>query len=373
MDTNKLDLLFSTFKETKLCNRYITNKHIIPILKKLGMNFKVNVLGYSENKLPIYGVNFGNGTNKILMWSQMHGNESTTTKALFDFFNYLKSMPVEVFSNFSICVIPILNPDGAEVYTRLNYRGVDLNRDAQLRSQSESRILRDLFDSFQPDYCFNLHDQRTIFSSGNIKKPATLSFLSPAQNITRDLSKNRLEAMAIIGYVSRELLQNCKADIGIGRYDDSFNLQCVGDTFQSLGVPTLLFEAGHYSGDYTRDITRKYIFKSLLLSLAYILNPNNKQAMVKLYHRIPENKKLFFDLILKNSNPSNPKISIAVQFKEILLDEQVIFVPTVEKVGDLSNYYGHFEFDLKNPKYSHLTDLELTVGTEIDFELLNIN
>jgi hypothetical protein len=36
----------------------------------------------------------------------------------------------------------------------------------------------------------------------------------------------------------------------IGRFDDSFNLNCIGDTFQAMGVPTLLFEAGHFEGDY---------------------------------------------------------------------------------------------------------------------------
>ena len=32
---------------------------------------------------------------------------------------------------------------------------------------------------------------------------------------------------------------------GIGRYDDSFNINCTGLLYYS-GVPTMLFEAGHY-------------------------------------------------------------------------------------------------------------------------------
>jgi hypothetical protein len=43
----------------------------------------------------------------------------------------------------------------------------------------------------------------------------------------------------------------------IGRFDDSFNLNCIGD-FSSNGSSTLLFEAGHFEGDYQREI-RKYI------------------------------------------------------------------------------------------------------------------
>ena len=42
---------------------------------------KNNILGYSVKGLPIHELQVGFGKQKILMWSQMHGNESTTTKA----------------------------------------------------------------------------------------------------------------------------------------------------------------------------------------------------------------------------------------------------------------------------------------------------
>jgi hypothetical protein len=46
----------------------------------------------------------------------------------------------------------------------LNANEVDLNRDSQNLTQPESKVLREIFDLFQPHYCFNLHDQRTILS-----------------------------------------------------------------------------------------------------------------------------------------------------------------------------------------------------------------
>jgi murein tripeptide amidase MpaA len=67
----------------------------------------------------------------------------------------------------------MLNPDGADMYTRLNANEVDLNRDSQNLTQPESKVLREIFDLFQPHYCFNLHDQRTILRP---VKPATVSF-----------------------------------------------------------------------------------------------------------------------------------------------------------------------------------------------------
>jgi murein tripeptide amidase MpaA len=93
----------------------------------------------------------------------MHGNESTTTKALLDLLLFLNSgtKEAQVFlSHFTLLCFPILNPDGALAYTRENANGIDLNRDAQNLSQPESQILRKAFDDFQPDYCFNLQEIR---------------------------------------------------------------------------------------------------------------------------------------------------------------------------------------------------------------------
>jgi murein tripeptide amidase MpaA len=93
----------------------------------------------------------------------MHGNESTTTKALFDFLNVLQNGSALADQLLLILLYSNVEPDGADMYTRLNANEVDLNRDSQNLTQPESKVLREIFDLFQPHYCFNLHDQRTIF------------------------------------------------------------------------------------------------------------------------------------------------------------------------------------------------------------------
>ena len=150
-------------KEIKLFGRYITNTSIAPLIKKLRANSNIETIGYSVNKLPIYGIEIGSGGKKILMWSQMHGNESTTTKSVFDLLNTLIFSPFNsILKECTLYIIPILNPDGALAYTRLNANGIDLNRDAQNLSQPESLVLHNAFNSFKPDYCLNLHGQRTF-------------------------------------------------------------------------------------------------------------------------------------------------------------------------------------------------------------------
>ena len=61
----------------------------------------------------------------------MHGNESTTTKALFDVLNVFAdddSKDVKkILNDCTIAIIPMLNPDGAKAYTRTNANDIDLN------------------------------------------------------------------------------------------------------------------------------------------------------------------------------------------------------------------------------------------------------
>ena len=79
--------LHKEYKANSLFGRYITLNDIEPLLS----NLKITVIGESVLGKPIYNYVIGCGKTKIFMWSQMHGNESTTTKALFDFFNLLLS------------------------------------------------------------------------------------------------------------------------------------------------------------------------------------------------------------------------------------------------------------------------------------------
>ena len=163
------------------------------------------VIGKSVLEKPIYGYQIGEGKTRIFLWSQMHGNESTTTKALFDFLNVLNSgsdFAKQLLTTFTFYSIPMLNPDGATLYTRENANKVDLNRDSQNLTQPESKVLRATFENFKPDYCFNLHDQRTIFGVGDTGKPATLSFLAPSYNEEREINESRLKAINLIAGIN---------------------------------------------------------------------------------------------------------------------------------------------------------------------------
>ncbi|UJH92919.1 hypothetical protein LZ575_03745 [Antarcticibacterium sp. 1MA-6-2] len=220
-------------------------------------------------------------------------------------------------------IIPMLNPDGARAYTRINANGIDLNRDAHQKSQIESQILNQIFSEFQPDFCFNLHDQRTIFSAGQDKVIATVSFLTPALDEECTVAPSRIISMKLIAAMNNILQQTIPRQVG--RYDDSYNINCTGDSFQTLNVPTVLFEAGHYPEDYPREKTRELIFISLVTALLSIATGEMDDIEYTEYFKIPENDKLFYDLILRNVSIEDKIVDVAIQFREILEEGRIMF------------------------------------------------
>lgn len=349
--------LFLQFKEKSIQGRYLTLDAILPILEKHNTDNQLKQVGNSVLQKPIYTYQIGSGKTKIFLWSQMHGNESTTTKALLDFINFLNSdfeLAKMLLEDFTFLAIPILNPDGAALYTRENANKVDLNRDSQDLTQPESTTLRGVFEVFQPDYCFNLHDQRTIFGVAATGKPATVSFLAPSYNEAREINTTRLKAIRVIENINT-ILQNYIPG-QVGRFDDSFNINCIGDTFQYLGVPTILFEAGHFPDDYQREETRKFIFISLLASFTTLSENDVVDNETNQYLNIPQNKVIFYDFICKNIkiNYDGNEImtNFAVQYKEELINEKVNFTAYIAAIDNLESYFGHYEYDAKGALYS---------------------
>lgn len=369
--------LATDFLEHKLKGKYIHLDVIIPILDTYKSVFEISEIGKSVEQRSIFQVKIGSGKTKILVWSQMHGNEPTTTKGLFDFFNFLAAeneIANQIKINYTLLCIPMLNPDGAFAYTRENANKVDLNRDAFLATQPEMKLLRSIYQGFQPDFCYNLHDQRTIFGTEGFKLPATISFLSPAFNTKREYNAVRLKAIDVINRMNKALQHYIPNQIG--RFDDSYNVNCTGDFFTTSSTPTILFEAGYFQNDYNREESRKYVFIALLNSFA--LTDNNASETLKLddYLRIPQNNKSFFDFIYKNvkiiDNKVEKIINFAAQYQEILIADEIHFEAIITSITDLENFSGHVEYDCKSMLFSSEGNNFPKIGAKATFNLNNL-
>jgi len=124
------------FKDTSVKGRYITTHDLEKFLMKLNNTSKISfkIIGASEENRNIYQIKIGNGLKKILIWTQMHGNECTGTKSAIDLINFMNTSNNEIIDQIltscTIKIITILNPDGAKYFTRFNANKIDLNRDA---------------------------------------------------------------------------------------------------------------------------------------------------------------------------------------------------------------------------------------------------
>ena len=346
LEPNHIIKISKKFKTNHIHGRWITindleNKFFETLSQS--NNLIINKIGFSEENRNIYEIIIGEGSNKILIWTQMHGNESTGTKAVMDLIHYLNQSddPIvsKILSQCSIKIIPILNPDGAEYYTRFNAHKIDLNRDARDLIAKESQLLRSILEDFNPDFCFNLHDQRTIFGVEGTKNPATISFLSPSVDSSRKLTETRIKSMNVI-VAMNSLLQQIIPNY-VGRYTDEFYPNATGDNFQKLGYPTMLIESGHYLNDYQRESVREFTFAAILQGIYHIGTTDNYN-FYKSYFNIPNNQDNFRDLLHKYPNKENE----GFQFKEILIENSIKFIP--EKIfEDISEYFFHKEIDFE--------------------------
>ena len=372
IDLKNIDI----YKQKKIFGKYITLDTVEDAI--LPFQDYIHTIGKTVNGKSIYSLKFGTGNIKLLYWSQMHGNESTTTKAVIDFLYFLNSkeeLAKKTLAKFTLIIIPMLNPDGAEVYTRENANNIDLNRDFQDKSQPETIFLLEIYNSFKPDYCFNLHDQRTIFSVGENGLPATLSFLAPSYNENRDYNEVRLRSVNMINFLNKNLQSYIPNQITI--FDDAFNTNCAGDYFTSIHTPTILIEAGFYPKDYEREISRKFVFYSLIYTILYS-HPNNiNNTILTEYMNIPKNFKNYFDIIFKNVtffvNNSYFITNFAVQYKEVLRNKTIYLDAYVVEVGEISGKMGHLEYDLKNGLILQNNKNYIEIGDTANFKIGNNN
>jgi hypothetical protein len=280
----------------------------------------------------------------------MHGNESNATHAMIDMWHSLKLNPAAsdyLWDTIQLDFIFMLNPDGSEVWTRRNALNIDLNRDYTRLASQEFPILKQIAETGNYDYAMNLHEQRTLFSTDGIH-PATLSFLAPAEDVERSVTETRKKAMAVIVAIQSALQTMIPKQIA--RYNDEFYPNSTGDNFTKMGLPTILYEGGHFPEDYLRKNTRKYFTIALYEGLMAIAKLNGSTQNWEKYFDLPENKEDHYDIIYRNVFlPVNYpcKVDIAVQYKEQILDgyDEITFLPMVVEVGDCGQKKGWKEVD----------------------------
>jgi hypothetical protein len=266
--------------------------------------FSLEQIGSSVEGRSINHLWFGRGPMRVLLWSQMHGDEPTATAALFDIFEYVRRHREEpqvrrMLEALTIHVVPMLNPDGAERFQRRNAQGIDINRDARRLQTPEGRVLKALRDRVNPEVGFNLHNQNWRTSAGNTREPASISLLSVAFDEARTEGPGRLLTKQICAVI-RDALEPL-APGRIGRYDDEFEVRAFGDNITKWGTSVVLIETGPWPSEAPDPYLVRLNFVALVSSLDALATGRVRQADKARYESLPMNGSNLFYVLIRNA------------------------------------------------------------------------
>jgi hypothetical protein len=345
------------YKEQALRHRRFQHRHIVPLIERLQEHdlFEVQVAGQSVLGRDIYLIKAGSGETKVMLWSQMHGDEPTATMAVFDLLNFLCQSdeldPVRqhILQHLTLYIVPMLNPDGAEMYIRRNALGIDLNRDAQRLQSPESVLLKQLRDNLDPAFGFNLHDQSRYYTVGYTSQPATISFLAPAYDHARSINTVRDRAMRTIAGMDSALQQFIPGQVA--KFSDEHEPRAFGDNIQKWGTSVILIESGGQHGDPEKQYIRQLNFTAIVMGLYLIAQEGYKAFELEAYNAIPENQRHLFDLVLRHvqykTNGRETILDIGINRLEVDAPNHMGFYHSsvVEEIGDMSVLHGYEELD----------------------------
>ncbi len=381
---------YEIFKETQLTKRRFKHTKVKQLIDELAKNnsqlFDIQEVEKSYQGREIYLLKIGTGKTKLLFWSQMHGDESTATEALFDIFNFFASpLPYSspnswshslsefrniILQNCTLYFVPMLNPDGAEIWQRRTAQEIDMNRDAIALQTPEARLLKHLQQTLKPDFGFNLHNQNIYYTAGNTPNCATISFLAPPIDYERTINEVRKKAMQVIGLLAEDLQQFIPNNVA--KFSDEFEPRAFGDNIQRWGTSTILVESGGFSNDFGNDVEKQFIRKLnfvLLLNASYLIaNQVYTDVDLRKYDVIPQNEKLLKDLILRNVQLQNGQLqngqlqnySVDIAFLNTEITDTFTdkitnrenyqnfsYQSCIDDIGDLSIFYGYKELNCK--------------------------
>lgn len=312
-------------------------------------------VGASAEGRPITLYTYGTGPVRVLLWSQMHGDEPTATMALLDMMALFHAQPNHptvrlIRDRLTVLMIPMLNPDGAERFTRRTAQRIDMNRDALRLESSEARTLKSVRDRFAPEFGFNLHDQDPRYTVGLTRRMTGIALLAPPVDESRTDNQVRTRAKHVAAGIAVALGELIPG--AIAKWDDTFEPRAFGDNVQRWGTSTVLIESGGWPGDKEKMHLRRMNFVALVEALRLIADGSWSTTSLDVYESLPFNMKLGCDVLITNAQirPSlaapPARVDVAVNVDETSENGEPATVKvTIIDVGDLSTFVGYEVID----------------------------
>ena len=364
---------YDTFRVSGFASRHFSPEMYHAIIEKIvsssSRQISIKEVGRSFEGRPLHLVTLGKGSIAVLLWSQMHGDESTATMAIADILNYFTRTSAEestqsMLSSLTLHFLPMLNPDGVARRQRRTAQNIDMNRDALALVTPEAQILKQIQNNLQPQFGFNLHDQE-LSTVGTSKELTAIALLAPAFNPEKSDNEVRRKAKHVAAVFATTMSQIIPGKIA--RYDDTFEPRAFGDTMQAWRTSTVLVESGHARNDPQKEVIRKLNVVGILSSLSSVATGEYQGSDISLYEQLPFNGKKAYDVVVRNilvghGDGRIMPVDIAISYQ---VDTHAESTPKLVDLGDLSTYIGLQEKDGKRKKISHSL---LTLGQLFEWE-----
>ncbi len=132
------------------------------------------IFGLSEEKRPVYYWQLGDTTTVTLIFGAFHGDEQTGFHLVLQLADTLLAHPESISKG--VVLVPVANPDGLLTGTRVNSRGVDINRNfptdnwtpvyskdknypgPEAASEHETILIMQMLERFKPRQIITIHD-----------------------------------------------------------------------------------------------------------------------------------------------------------------------------------------------------------------------
>ncbi len=360
--------------------RHADLKRYLDRLRSEGV--QIEEVGRSGGGREIYQMEFGSGPLKVFLWSQMHGDEPTATSALIDLFYFLQTNRAEPWvrnlaESVTIRAVPMLNPDGAELFQRRNLQFIDINRDARSLVTPEGRLLKRLRDEWSPEVGFNLHNQNIRTAVGETGRQATISLLAVAYDEYRNDNPGRVRSKKICAVIYEALSPFIYGHIA--KYDDEFNPRAFGDLISLWGTPVVLIETGALEGKTEMDLVQLN-FVAIAYALGGLADGRVERANPAVYEGLRYNRGgSIFTLLIRGARIVNRYIEGDIRIPPFAgdlginresgsrSDGATRVRAGIQDIGDLGGFHGLEEYDASD---YFVTTADGVLRTGVDAALL---
>lgn len=327
-----------------------------PLLAGASFPVETGQCGHSDEGRVLRTLRLGTGKRRILVWARQHGDEPDCTAALMAVLHFLFQQPDSpesklIRERLDILVMPMVNPDGVQRFTRRNAQGIDINRDAAAGATPEGRALLHLKDTFAPEVCLNLHDMNSR-KTNEQGHPVAIAF--QACPFAKEQNDNELRLRAkkicsIMADTAREF-----AGPNIARYTADYMPRAFGDNMMRWDVVSVLLEAGGHDPEQGGDDFVRTLFAVCLMrALVALANHEDINSGAGDYEAIPfDSGARLVDVVMQGGTVLNgigrPPFRSDVAVNRVLRERPLprTLEGVVEDLGDLSEGYAHRRIDV---------------------------